>query len=236
MLLGKQNLLKTIYTYIANDKTDKDDISYSLYGTNSFNLVWEKVCAENFRSVLDTAIVDLPLYKEKTNKTETKETTLRDVIKTPRWRKSEYPMVKDPKVETLKPDLVCIYPVDDEQKDYCFGIYDAKYYCIDYQVKDNKAKISGQPGVGDVTKQYLYQLAFDDFIVKQGYRYVQNMFFAQVKQQIGILAGYRWTCYIKLEIRNWKILRLLSYVHQRCMIFILKTKQLMKERLENIFR
>ena len=41
----KQNLLKTIYTYIANDKTDKDDISYSLYGTNSFNLVWEKsVC------------------------------------------------------------------------------------------------------------------------------------------------------------------------------------------------
>lgn len=163
--------------YIANDKTDKDDISYSLYGTNSFNLVWEKVCAENFGSVLDTAIVDLPLYKEKTNKTETKETTLRDVIKAPRWRKSEYTMVKDPKVETLKPDLVCIYPVDDEQKDYCFGIYDAKYYCIDYQVKDNKAKISGQPGVGDVTKQYLYQLAFDDFIVKQGYRYVQNMFF-----------------------------------------------------------
>jgi hypothetical protein len=35
----------------------------------------------------------------------------------------------------------------------------------------------GQPGVGDVTKQYLYQLAFDDFITKQGYRYVQNMFF-----------------------------------------------------------
>ena len=56
-------------------------------------------------------------------------------------------MVKDPKVETLKPDLVCIYPVDDEQKDYCFGIYDAKYYCIAYQVKDNNAKISGQPGV-----------------------------------------------------------------------------------------
>lgn len=135
------------------------------------------MCAENFGSVLDTAIVDLPLYKEKTNKTETKITTLRDVIKTPRWRKSEYPMVKDPKVETLKPDLVCIYPVDDEQKDYCFGIYDAKYYCIDYQVKDGEAKISGQPGVGDVTKQYLYQLAFDDFIVKQGYRYVQNMFF-----------------------------------------------------------
>ena len=37
--------------------------------------------------------------------------------------------------------------------------------------------MTGQPGVGDVTKQYLYQLAYDDFITKQGYKYVQNMFF-----------------------------------------------------------
>lgn len=34
----------------------------------------------------------------------------------------------------------------------------------------------GQPGVGDITKQYLYQLAYDDFIIKQGYKYVQNVF------------------------------------------------------------
>lgn len=173
----KQNLLKTIYTYIANEKTDKDDISYSLYGTNSFNLVWEKVCAENFGSVLDRAIVDLPLCDSALYKSENEVSTLRNVIKAPRWRKSGYPMVKDPKVETLKPDLVCIYPVDEENKDYCFGIYDAKYYCIDYQVNGDRARIDGQPGVGDVTKQYLYQLAFDDFITKQGYRYIQNMFF-----------------------------------------------------------
>ena len=36
------------------------------------------------------------------------------------------PDVEDPKVKTLKPDLVCIYPVDEQKKDYCFGIYDAK--------------------------------------------------------------------------------------------------------------
>jgi hypothetical protein len=173
----RQNLLKTIYTYIANEKTDKDDISYSLYGTNSFNLVWEKVCVENFGSVLDRAIVELPLCETELNEGEDKVITLRDVIKSPRWRKEEYPLVKEPKVETLKPDLVCIYPVNEEQKEYCFGIYDAKYYCIDYQVSGEKARIAGQPGVGDVTKQYLYQLAFDDFITKQGYRYVQNMFF-----------------------------------------------------------
>ena len=173
----KQNLLKTMYTYIANEKTDKNDISYSLYGTNSFNLVWEKVCADNFGNVLDKKIIDLPLNASVRNKFEYENETLREMIKTPRWRKKEYPNVKDPKVKTLKPDLVCIYPIDEQKKDYCFGIYDAKYYCIDYQVHGDKASISGQPGVGDVTKQYLYQLAFDDFIVKQGYRYVQNMFF-----------------------------------------------------------
>ena len=95
----KQNLLKTIYTYIANEKTDKDDISYSLYGTNSFNLVWEKVCAENFGSVHDREIVDLPLGESSLYKSEKEETTLRNVIKAPRWRKSEYPLVKDPNVE-----------------------------------------------------------------------------------------------------------------------------------------
>lgn len=175
----KQNLLKTIYTYIANEKTDKGNISYSLYGTNSFNLVWEKVCSDNFGSVLDKKIVDLPLSESalKNPISEYENLTLRKVIKAPRWRKTEYPEVKDPKVETLKPDLVCIYPVGEQLKDYCFGIYDAKYYCIDYQIHGDKASISGQPGVGDVTKQYLYQLAFADFISKQGYRYVQNMFF-----------------------------------------------------------
>ena len=77
----KQNLLKTIYTYIANDKTDKDDISYSLYGTNSFNLVWEKVCAENFGSVLDTAIADLRYMKKRLIRQIQKKLQLRDVIK-----------------------------------------------------------------------------------------------------------------------------------------------------------
>lgn len=48
----------------ANEKTDKNDVSYSLYGTNSFNLVWEKVCADNFGSVLDKKIVDLPLSNQ----------------------------------------------------------------------------------------------------------------------------------------------------------------------------
>ena len=60
--------------------------------------------------------------------------------------------------------------------DYCFGIFDAKYYCIDFKQTKNGNNVIGQPGVGDVTKQYLYQLAYEDFVEKQGYKHIVNMF------------------------------------------------------------
>ena len=168
----KQTLLKTIYTYVVNEKANQEDLNFSLYGTNSFNLVWENVCAENFGNVLDKKLSELPLgvnedYKAKKSK------KLIDIIDKPVWYKN-HPEIADENVETLRPDLVCIYPVNEE---YCFGIYDAKYYCIDFKQLKNGYKVTGNPGVGDVTKQYLYQLAYDDFITKQGYKHVQNMFF-----------------------------------------------------------
>lgn len=169
----KQSVLKTIYTYIANIKTNKEDISYSLYGTNNFNLIWERVCSENFGSVLDKRISELPLGVAPEYE-KVKNNTLRSVIDRPYWHRNNPPS-DDGDVETLRPDLICIYPVNEE--DYCFGIYDAKYYCIDFKTCKNGWKVIGQPGVGDITKQYLYQLAYKDFISKQGYKYVQNMFF-----------------------------------------------------------
>ena len=42
----KQLLLKTLYAYIANSSALDDLDCFSMFGTNSFNLVWEKVCAE----------------------------------------------------------------------------------------------------------------------------------------------------------------------------------------------
>ncbi|MDK2965466.1 LlaJI family restriction endonuclease [Lacrimispora sp.] len=171
----KQNLLKTLYTYVANDKSNKENLSYSLYGTNSFNLIWEKVCSKNFGSVLDEKIESLPLGPAPEYES-IKGETLRSIIDKPVWYRNN-PPAGPAKEETLRPDLICIYPVDIENKQYCFGIYDAKYYCIDFELKKNEWKAVGQPGVGDVTKQYLYQLAFDEFIAKQGYKYVQNMFF-----------------------------------------------------------
>ena len=169
----KQLVLKAIYAYIAQKVSLSNIDNFSLYGTNSFNLVWEKICAENFGNVLNKKLSSLPLGVSG-DYTLKKNQKLIEIIDKPIWHKS-MPHVYDDKVETLRPDLICIYECSNKEE-YCFGIYDAKYYCIDFKKQSSGYKVTGQPGVGDVTKQYLYQLAYDDFIAKQGYQYVQNMF------------------------------------------------------------
>lgn len=170
----KQLVLKAMYAYIAQKSSFNNIDSFSIYGTNSFNLVWEKVCAQNFGNVLNVKLSELPLgvcddYKE------SKDSTLIEIIDRPVWHKTS-DNISDEKSDTLRPDLISIYECGDSGE-YCFGIYDAKYYNINFHKHASEYKVIGQPGVADVTKQYLYQLAYDDFIAKQGYKYVQNMFF-----------------------------------------------------------
>ena len=170
----KQLVLKAMYAYMAQKASFNNIDSFSIYGTNSFNLVWEKVCAQNFGNVLDSKLSELPLgvcddYKD------SGDSTLIEIIDRPVWHRTSGD-ISDGKSDTLRPDLISIYECGGSGE-YCFGIYDAKYYNIDFHKNTSEYRIIGQPGVGDVTKQYLYHLAYDDFITKQGYKYVQNMFF-----------------------------------------------------------
>jgi len=72
--------------------------------------------------------------------------------------------------DTLIPDLISIVKVDDE---YQFIIFDAKYYNI--QLEENK-KLRGQPGIESITKQYLYQLAYQPFVEEHQIKTVRNCF------------------------------------------------------------
>ncbi len=169
----RQMLLKTLYTYISNEKMNMESSGLSLYGTGNFEQVWEKVCADNFGNMLHEKIGSLPLgvCSEYAGK---REKELISMIDRPVWHKN-HPAMSGGKTGTLKPDLIRIFPCGG-QGGYCFGIYDAKYYCIDFGGEPPCGRVTGQPGVEDITKQYLYQLAYDDFVQKQGYRYVQNAF------------------------------------------------------------
>lgn len=169
----KQAILKTIYTYVANEKADQEDLSFSLYGTNNFNLVWEKVCAENFGSLLYKTLSELPSKKSDEDSSK-KNKRLIDIIEKPIWYKNNS-NISDGNTDTLRPDLICIYPFGN-QNEYCFGIFDAKYYLIDFKKQKDKYKVVGQPGISDIIKQYIYQLAYGEFIMEQGYKYVKNVF------------------------------------------------------------
>lgn len=174
----KQLLLKTLYAYVAHCGIKDEMDNFSMFGTNSFNLVWEKVCAAVLNDQLDRPIgaLDLPIpltaeYKRSAT------TILKDLIERPKWGGLDFEhQAKD----TLIPDIISI---DDKQ----FIIFDAKYYNI--RLEKNKP-LGGQPGIESVTKQYLYQLAYKPFVEAHQFTNVHNCFLMPTeKNEIGI-QGY----------------------------------------------
>lgn len=173
----KQTILKTLYTFVAHHRALAESEGISMYGTNSFNLVWEDVCAEVFNNKLKTQLRHLPLPNGLAPGYNPKALLI-DIIEKPQWQgwNTDGTAFVKTAVETLIPDLINIY---EEDGTYTFVIFDAKYYCI--QLESGKP-LRGQPGVGDVTKQYLYQLAYQDFIDKNHIREVKNCFLMPTEQ------------------------------------------------------
>lgn len=170
----KQTVLKTLEALIMNKSTLDDADSFSMYGSNSFNLVWETVCAEVMNNKLHTQIrnlgIDNIVIPEGADYSLTDE--LISVIEKPKWcgktkEGEEFVKTAD---KSLTPDLITIYR---NGKECDFIIFDAKYYNIQLEVNQS---LSGQPGVGDVTKQYLYQLAYRKFVDANQINTVKNCF------------------------------------------------------------
>lgn len=152
----RQILLKTLYAYVAqNRRLLENNDGISMFGTTAYHAVWENVCAEVFDNKLKTSLgklnMSVPLSKE-----YTPSDMLIEIIEKPVWKG---PDTEEKKAsDTLIPDLISIPKIGNE--DY-FLIFDAKYYNL--RLEKGKT-LGGNPGVGDVTKQYLYQLAYKKFI------------------------------------------------------------------------
>ncbi len=138
----------------------------SMFGTTAFHMVWERVCADVFGNKLNVNIgkiqLNVPLaagYDEKWK--------LIDLIEKPKWCGAD--TVQEAR-ETLIPDLISINQYDGQD---WFIIFDAKYYLL--QLEKGRM-LRGNPGIGDVTKQYLYQLAYKKFIADHNIAVVRNCF------------------------------------------------------------
>jgi len=91
---------------------------------------------------------------------------IKELIDKPRWRATNGTVHQD---RTLVPDIISMY---EHNKKKTFIISDAKYYTI----KLTNLQLVGNPGVEDITKQYLYQMAFADYIKFNSFDFVHNAF------------------------------------------------------------
>ena len=173
----KQLLLKTMYAYIQQNGSLYNTDCLSLFGTTSFNLVWEKVCSDIMDNQLNEKLgaLNLPVAL---GKEYNKKDRLIDLIEKPLWS-----ITGKTAKNTLIPDLISIAK---SSTGYDFIIFDAKYYnaCLEVNVVPR-----GQPGIESITKQYLYQLAYQKFIKEHGFVKVRNCFLMPTEESKIIKKG-----------------------------------------------
>ena len=169
----KQLLLKTLYAYIAHGGVQSQETGLSMYGTNSFHVVWEKVCVAVMGNQLDMPLKALGLRQDNLPSGYEMDKKLIELIDKPEWYgygdknwNCSFCVMAG---ETFEPDIVRI---DYYKGKPYFMIYDAKYYNI--VLKPNLLK--KQPGIESVTKQYLYQLAYKEFADAAGIVEMRNCF------------------------------------------------------------
>lgn len=158
----KQKQLNMMKNYFLETENSNEDEEIKFIGTTSFNLVWEKVCAIVLGNSLDKKLEDLGLDTID----NTGNITLKEVISKPEWKVSNSD-IKHQSAKTLIPDLI-VY----NKKDRSISIYDAKYYNIILTEK----LLKNYPGVEDISKQYLYELAYRDLIKRNNLKIKENAF------------------------------------------------------------
>ena len=162
-------VLDLLWRYLLNRESAAEHYEIRALGTTSFFHLWEMACKTAFGDQLDSKLGKLgfPLRSEWV---ERKRDTLLGIIESPKWerrRGGDYAQC-DP-VATLIPDTIAFATGEDGRR--AFAIYDAKYY-----VPTVGRKIERQPGLESVTKQFLYQSAYKDFVLDHGFDRVVNAF------------------------------------------------------------
>ena len=162
-----QMLLGAMDAYLCEKEAAiSGEAEHFLFGTSSFHVVWEQVCREVFGSQLEVELGKIPMRAPLAKGYEP-GTRLKDLIEKPKWCAGEHVYMAG---ETFRPDFAAI--LDHDKADWMV-ILDAKYYSIQLE---EELPLQGNPGVNDVAKQYLYEIAYRDFLRAHGIERVRNGF------------------------------------------------------------
>lgn len=170
----KLEMLELMQAYIETVNSISDSDTVQLYGTYTYNTIWEDVCKKVFDDDLKKEIPKeqkdnyynwLTLKKYPNHYDKAKSKYYKDIVEKPKWidiSGKEYDPDSTLKLDCIKFDFASSR----------MDIYDAKYYVPN--TTDDKIKDS--PRVSDVTKQYLYQLAYKRFADALGIKNISNSF------------------------------------------------------------
>lgn len=187
----KKEVLNLIISYIKLTGSSKKSRGLVFYGTKAMNMVWEDACKQVFNDMLGYKIKSdkmaflapkeqrcayckqlmehrTELLEEKAAKklrSQLENPILQDVIDHPVWMKNDKGHISD----SLIPDTIVI---TGEGDDWEFCVYDAKYY----NIKLDDDMVSGKPDIESVTKQYLYMMAYKDFMEYFNIKKKRNVF------------------------------------------------------------
>lgn len=139
-----------IQRFSENEINNHESLSFGMTGVEH---LWEKACAEVFRSELDKKISECGKNSTGINSTLFKNKTFREYMPSVFWKKDR--------------ESRCISKADGWRLDFIryfnqkLVILDAKYYSVNW---NDDGKIEGQPGIPDIAKQMFYQMAFKDLV------------------------------------------------------------------------
>ena len=213
----RQLVLKAMRALLSEEGWLSDSDFLAVYGTTCFYRVWETVCQEVLANQLSVplALLNLPLPL---SAEYDRNSTLLGIIEKPFWS-----FTGKAAGDTLIPDIVALEGTS-------FLIFDAKYYT---PMLEPGQPPEDQPGIESVAKQYLYQLAYKDFIVRHGFTTVRNCFLLPTAEdsvidkgevrmemlcslglepvQVRLLpASIAFGCYLRGEKLDISLLRLMS--------------------------
>ena len=189
-------ILNALLSYINESNNISDDDMFSFYGTNHFNMIWEYICSNvldnQINNKLETLQLPTPLNHDKYDK----KLRLIDLIEKPLWTATQTYSQK-----TLIPDFIKIIK---SGSNFYFVIVDAKYYNPQFKIGCIPKKV---PGIESISKQFLYQLAYMDFLNDHNIKYIVNCFvLPSEKEKIEVCGEIHFSMISKhLHLQNIKI-------------------------------
>ena len=169
----KQDVIDLLVRYVHDEGMAATSDAPLCLGTSSFHHVWETACKVAFGDVLSVRLDELGIELVPPF-TGMAEMRLIDVIPRPEWAASGAGEERTcGEVATLIPDIVTVRGAGGfaGAGGGTFAILDAKYY-----TPLLGERVGGVPGVESVTKQFLYQAAYRDFVLAHGFSRVVNAF------------------------------------------------------------